>query len=314
MAPLSKDVVEDFHKNGLAIVKGFASKEQCAEMMKRMGQLIEEWDPATSANSAFKCAKNVNITNEYFFDSADKIRFFLEPKATNEEGMLKPEISKELAVHKVGHALHWLDPVFREYSCSTDVLDLATSLGYKSPVLPQSMYIFKQPRIGDPAVMHQDSTFLHTTPRCSCLGMWLALEDATEENGCLWGKPGSHNGGVRRLFVRNPDYFEKGDKTATPIVFEPIEGVEQNPDEGEAFNDNATARAHGYVPYPVQAGDLVLIHGEVDHLSFSNSSDKSRHSYQLHMVEGGDVEWSPRNWMQYPEGKEFPKLGQKETF
>ena len=38
---------------------------------------------------------------------------------------------------------------------------------------------------------HQDSTFLHTEPE-TVIGVWLALEDATVENGCLFAKPGSH--------------------------------------------------------------------------------------------------------------------------
>ena len=55
---------------------------------------------------------------------------------------------------------------------------------------------------------HQDSTFLFTEPKQSCLGLWLALEDATETNGCLWCRPGSHREPVRRQFVRNKAYFE----------------------------------------------------------------------------------------------------------
>lgn len=39
----------------------------------------------------------------------------------------------------------------------------------------------------------------------------------------------------------------------------------------------------GFVPLPVEEGDLVLIHGQVDHLSMPNTSDHSRHSFQLHL-------------------------------
>ena len=37
------------------------------------------------------------------------------------------------------------------------------------------------------------------------MGFWIALEDATLENGCLWFAPGSHKSGVHRRFIRNPD-------------------------------------------------------------------------------------------------------------
>ena len=64
-------------------------------------------------------------------------------------------------------------------------------IGFAQPLLLQSMYIFKQPRIGGEVICHQDSTFLHTEP-LSCVGFWLALEDATESNGCMWAEPGGH--------------------------------------------------------------------------------------------------------------------------
>lgn len=40
-------------------------------------------------------------------------------------------------------------------------------------------------------VPHQDNSFLYTEPP-TCTGLWLALEDATIINGCLWAIPGSH--------------------------------------------------------------------------------------------------------------------------
>ena len=55
-----------------------------------------------------------------------------------------------------------------------------------------SMYIFKQAKFGSAVPPHQDSTFLHTSPTQTVVGLWLALEDATEDNGCLWFIPGSH--------------------------------------------------------------------------------------------------------------------------
>ena len=37
------------------------------------------------------------------------------------------------------------------------------------------------------------------------VGIWLALEDVTLENGCLWFIPGSHQSGIDRRFIRNSD-------------------------------------------------------------------------------------------------------------
>jgi phytanoyl-CoA hydroxylase len=42
---------------------------------------------------------------------------------------------------------------------------------------------------------HQDEDYIPTRDR-SLTGVWLALDDATVENGCLWVLPGSHRPGV----------------------------------------------------------------------------------------------------------------------
>mgnify|MGYP000285971492 CR=1 FL=1 len=64
-------------------------------------------------------------------------------------------------------------------------------LGFADPMLVQTMYIFKSPKIGGEVNPHQDSTYIISNP-LSCRAMWVALDDATQENGCMWGIPGSH--------------------------------------------------------------------------------------------------------------------------
>ena len=56
------------------------------------------------------------------------------------------------------------------------------------------MWGFSRP--GGPAAVtpHQDASFLYTEPLGRVLGLWIALEDAMLENGCLWFIPGSHRG------------------------------------------------------------------------------------------------------------------------
>ena len=79
--------------------------------------------------------------------------------------------------------------------------------GWCNPVIPQSMYIFKNAKCGSVVHVHQDSTFLYTIPYQTCLGIWLALDDATIENGCLWIKPKSHLLSVQKQYQRNIEYF-----------------------------------------------------------------------------------------------------------
>ena len=69
-------------------------------------------------------------------------------------------------------------------------------------------------------------------------------------------------------------------------------------------------RQAGFIPLSCKKGDLVLIHGSVDHLSLANISSKSRHTFQLHLIDGPKegIKWSEGNWLQYPKGIIFPAL------
>lgn len=63
----------------------------------------------------------------------------------------------------------------------------------------QSMAILKPPKIGGKVNIHQDSTYLYAEPD-TLLGFWMPFQDATVNNGCLWGLPGSHHG---KLYKRS---------------------------------------------------------------------------------------------------------------
>ncbi len=54
----------------------------------------------------------------------------------------------------------------------------------------------------------------------------------------------------------------------------------------------------------------MLIHGSVLHKSEKNTSDKPRLAYTFHVVDfkNGGAKWSPKNWLQLPEGSDFAKL------
>ena len=49
-------------------------------------------------------------------------------------------------------------------------------------------------------VPHQDGSFLYNEP-LKIIGIWIALEDATIENGCLWFIPGSQTS--KSTYVRS---------------------------------------------------------------------------------------------------------------
>jgi len=146
------------------------------------------------------------------------------------------------------------------------------------------MYIFKQPGIGGEVKPHVDGCFLYTQPQ-SVIGMWFALEDCDLTNGCLWAVPGSHKIPVKRRFKRTADY----------------QHTEFEPKEPEIFS------LEGAQPLLTKAGTCVLLHASLVHYSEANNSDRSRHAYTLHIIEGDkNVIYPKDNWLQREDGKEFP--------
>lgn len=196
-----------FVRDGFAVLPAFEAPDGCGAMRDEMAAMVDAWwreqlaKPDGGDDAVFTTGTNqtrAQARSRYFFDSSDRVHFFREAGATG-------DASAPPALNKVGHGLH-LDEstAFGRYARSARVAHVARHVaGLVAPVLPQSMYIFKAARLGGAVTAHQDGTFLYTRPRQTVVGLWLALHDANESNGCLWARPGSHHEPLRRRFVRS---------------------------------------------------------------------------------------------------------------
>ncbi|XP_067661804.1 phytanoyl-CoA dioxygenase domain-containing protein 1-like isoform X2 [Haliotis asinina] len=277
-----KRVTAQFLKDGFAVIPNFLDDTDVSALRHECSNIISDMDPSQH-HTVFSTTEQTN--DDYFMTSGDKIRFFFEKGALDDNGVL--QVDKQLSVNKIGHALHILNPVFRRVTFCDQIKDVLRAVGMEEPMVCQSMYIFKQPGIGGEVVPHQDSTFLHTTP-LKLMGFWIALEDTTVDNGCLWFIPGSHKDGVagNRRMIINP---ERGPgKPGTIFTGEVV-----------TFDDKK------FVPVEVKKGSLVLIHGEVVHKSEQNLSSRSRHVYTFHVYDQHNTKYSTQNWLQETDAKTF---------
>ena len=75
------------------------------------------------------------------------------------------------------------------------LLALVERLIGEAPVLFQSMALLKPPRLGRDKPWHQDAAYFQIELDAKVVGCWIALDEATIENGCMVIAPGSHLNG-----------------------------------------------------------------------------------------------------------------------
>jgi phytanoyl-CoA hydroxylase len=272
---LSGEQLDAYNRNGFLVIPDFADVARCLALRERALLLAREHVPPPDRATVFTADGDArHAADRYFLTSGEAIRCFFEKDAFDAAGRLRGEA--HLSLNKMGHALHDLDPVFDGFSRRPELAAIAGDIGMAEPRLLQSMYIFKQPRIGGEVVCHTDHTYLWTDPP-SAVGFWFAIDDATTGNGCMWALPGGH-----RLPVKARSKLNRA-RTATEL--EILDAVPYPTD--------------GLVPLEAPRGTLVLLHGALPHLSGPNRSDKPRHAYTVHAIDGA-ASYPDDNWLQRP--------------
>ena len=129
-----------------------------------------------------------------------------------------------------------------------------------------SQIFFKPPEGGGPKPAHQDNFYFGPTDIEGVVTTWIALDDATLENGCLYFGDGTNQGPVYRHFAP----------------------------EGEPYNLQLPAEVldkQPMAPAPVRKGGISFHHGNTFHQSGPNQSPQWRRACALHFVRN-DVEFA----------------------
>lgn len=225
---LSDQQVKQFREDGFLIVEGLLDRGEVETLRKRV-----EWVASGGASHIPK--GNLQV----------------EPRVA--QGELQAETYAD-SLRKMSH-LAFYDEVFQAHARNPKVLDIIESLLGPDIKLYQDQVFMKSPRIGSRQRYHQDMPLgFHIDPP-DMVTCWAAIDDATEENGCLWMLPGTHRFGI----MEQSKWQE----------------YEQRALEGRLSGERCVA---------LKSGSCGFHHGLILHCSRANLSGKRRCGYATHYV------------------------------
>ena len=229
---------ESWARDGFFRIDGFANADVCAAMLDRVVDIARRFAAGESVTPTWVMPEQ-NLRDEGRTGSPEEL------------------LSKIFRLHR--------DTVFREFAVGADVMDLLASLlGAGDLTCFLSQFIFKNRGAwGQP--WHQDSYYFPFDPDGGrpIAGVWLAVTEATLENGCLHVLPGSQREAVHEHV---PDRRPGANLGYVEIIDHDMSGA---------------------VPVLMRPGDLLVFDSHLMHRSTDNVSDGIRAAMVYHYCRTG---------------------------
>ncbi|MBA63854.1 MAG: hypothetical protein CMJ76_15985 [Planctomycetaceae bacterium] len=149
--------------------------------------------------------------------------------------------------------------ILRQLIVTPKLLSIAEQLIGKGLTVFFSQVFMKPARYGGPKPVHQDNYYFGPEDEDRVLTVWMAIDNATLENGCLYYGDGSHHTGVHQHIAPPDEPFN---------LMVPAEIAAQYP----------------MTPAPVSAGGISLHHGSTFHQSSENRSEFPRRALAMHFI------------------------------
>ena len=221
-----KELYHNYKNNGFVVIPNLFDESKINDLLAETLRLCRE--------EGSKLPKTHLLTNES------------RPPSSLDELSNDDLVSHFLALHFP----HKMSSLFGSMLDAPELVPFLVDLiGPNVKCMQSMLFVKKSCKPGQ--AWHQDEHFIPTRDR-SLTGVWIALDDATIENGCLWVIPGSHKAGV--LYpVRSP-VTEEYD--GAPEAFD----YPHSPDEA--------------VPVEVTKGSVVIFHGYLLHSSLKNRAEE----------------------------------------
>lgn len=230
LLPTPEDCRATFFDQGYVILRDFVAAETLVEMETHILNLCDQLDAGESLGDAIPVFE----------------------KSLGNASRTRDKLSKLFRLHRD-------EPVFNRFCLSSELRPYLTALIGGNFDCFLSQFIFKYPgALGQP--WHQDRYYFNFD-RSPQIGLWLAVTEATKNNGPLWVLPGSHKEPVHEVM---PDKRED----ANPFYVEIVDHDMQDA-----------------VCVTMAPGDLLLFHSHLMHKSTDNLSNQKRAAMVYHYAD-----------------------------
>ena len=155
---------------------------------------------------------------------------------------------------------HLQHPVFRMLIHDTRLLDMVETLLGPDIRLIHYQGLYKPARSGGEVGWHQDNHYFNVADN-KTVSVWLALDDATVDNGCMWYLPGQHTTAL--------GHEQLWDTSIKKGFYFAIRGLEES-----------TA-----IPAEVKQGGFAIHHCLMPHRSLKNGTNKPRRGIAMHFMD-----------------------------
>lgn len=146
------------------------------------------------------------------------------------------------------------EPRLHRIAHDPDLLRLVRRLmNDREPALFQDMALLKPPKIGREKPWHQDNAYFGVDPSEPIVGVWIALDEATVDNGCMQVLEGGHKSGPQLHWKRR---------------------------DWQICDTDILGKTSVAVPLPPGGG--MFFHALLPHGTPTNRSPKRRRALQLH--------------------------------
>jgi phytanoyl-CoA hydroxylase len=167
---LTPQQIEQYRRDGFLVFEELFRREEAAALLARLEDLVLERMPRPEG-----------------------IRMQIEPAVQRGEAVAASPMERLRKVE--GLVEH--DDAFGRLARDPRILDVMQDLVGPDIKLFRDALMMKPPRHGSAKPYHQDSAYWQIDPP-DLVSVWMALDDATLENGCMRVIPGSHTWGMLR--------------------------------------------------------------------------------------------------------------------